>query len=202
VDTRRILIVLAGVGLVTGATLAIAGARNDRLRRPPPARTRPLVHPSSVDGLFQHRFSVTVSTLKTWQGGPTAPLVVDVRDRAAYDAGHLSGALLRPARELLAGRVRIDAGSRQVVLYDQDGRLCPYLVLPLRGAGLDVYLLSGGYAAWVNSTLKPGRAAPVATPASTPEPASGPTPAAAPPPPTAPPVGSSGAPAAPAHEGC
>jgi rhodanese-related sulfurtransferase len=214
--TRRIelTVVLAAVALVLGAALAIAGgsSRKVQLRRDE-SKLRPLASPDYVAGLGQHRFQVGTVALKKWLAGPTPPILVDVRGKAAFEAGHIAGALLRPAAKLLSGEVTLQATGRQVVIYCQDGRLTPYLLHPLRSQGLDVYQLAGGYAAWASpdaakaaerqaagqKTTGHAPAMPAPPPTETP-----PAGLAAPPPPMAPPAGGP-APAAggaPVKEGC
>jgi hypothetical protein len=47
------------------------------------------------------------------------------------------GALLRFTGPLLSGKVKLKAKGRQVVIYDQDGHLTPYLLHPIRARGID-----------------------------------------------------------------
>jgi rhodanese-related sulfurtransferase len=212
-EKRKIPLLLGAAALVLGATLAIAGSSSDRLQ---PERERQgrrgLATKNYIDGLRQHRFRVTAQTLRGWVSGPTPPLVVDVRHRAPYQAEHIPGALHREALSLLAGEVKLQAGKRQVVIYDQGGQLAPYLIHPLRSRGIDAYSLAGGYAAWVNPhARRPGeRARPrpragedAPRPSSRP---AAPTAAMAPPmapPPSAPPRDTGGpALAPPSDEGC
>ena len=211
----NLILILAVTAVVLGATLAIAGSSSDRLVRKKrvkgPAR---LASDNFVSGLQKHRFLVTTTTLRQWLAGPTPPLVVDLRHAASYQVGHIAGALHRQAAALLSGRIQLKPKGRQVVIYDQDGRLAPYLIHPFRARGIDAYILAGGYAAWMapsarrqtarraaGATKKHGQPSPVP---STP-PAATPPPVAAPPPMSAPPKGgtSGGAPdAPPADEGC
>jgi rhodanese-related sulfurtransferase len=152
-DRRRLPLVLATVAVVLGATLAIAGNASKRLQRHVTAPGSVVfATPTYVAGLQTHRFEVTVQTLRAWLSGPTPPVLVDVRDASVYEAGHLPNSLNRPAADLLSGKVGFDASCRgsQVVIYDQDGRLTPMLLHPLRAGGIDAYLLAGGYAAWMS----------------------------------------------------
>jgi rhodanese-related sulfurtransferase len=221
----NLTLVLAVFVLVIGAALAIAGSSSNRLVRKPKVKQRGLASANYVDGVQKHRFRITAQTLRKWLSGPTPPLVVDVRHAAPHKVGHIPGAVLRSTKPLLSGKVKLKAKGRQVVIYDQDGRLTPYLIHPIRAQGIDAYILAGGYAAWMSPSAsrqaarrrartkgkgghaKPsGKPATTPTPAPTPDPASAaPPPAAAPPPMGAPPSGAaagSTTDAPPADEGC
>ncbi len=209
----NLTLVLAAFVMVIGAALAIAGSSSDRLVRKPKVKRKGLASANFVDGLQKHRFRITAQTLRKWLSGPTPPLVVDVRHSAPHKAGHIVGALLRTAPSLLSGKVKLKAKGRQVVIYDQDGRLTPYLIHPIRSRGVDAYLLAGGYAAWMspsagrqaarrNAGLKKGKGSHRQPPKPAPRPVA-PPPSAAPPPMGAPPASSGSAPdAPPADEGC
>ncbi len=208
-------LVLATCAVVAGATLAIAGSSSRRLVPKPRAKARGLASANYVKGLQGHRFRVTVQTLRKWLSGPTPPLVVDVRHATSYKVGHVPGAILRPAPDLLSGKVRLQAKGRQVVIYDQSGRLAPYLIHPLRLRGMDAYLLAGGFAAWMAPSASRqaarraarggghGRSPSAAPPMASPPKDAAPPPVAAPPPMAPPPASASGSTEAPpADEGC
>jgi rhodanese-related sulfurtransferase len=188
------LTLLATAAAVLGATLAIAGTHTDRLQRRANPSAQALATPDYWNGLGEHRFQVSAATLRAWMSGSTPPLLIDVRAQTAFAAGHVPGAIARPFDDLLAGGPGVEVVGRQVVLYDQDGRLAPYLVCPLRARGVDAYMVAGGYAAWFGLTAK--RPAPTAAsgasaesvavaPTTAPPPASAPPPAATAPPPSA-----------------
>ncbi len=225
----NLTLVLAVFVMVIGAALAIAGSSSDRLVRKPKVKRQGLASANYVDGVAKHRFRITAQTLRKWLAGPTPPIVVDVRHAAPHKVGHIVGALLRSAGPLLSGKVKLQAKGRQVVIYDQDGRLTPYLIHPIRAQGIDAYILAGGYAAWMSPSAsrqaarrlarvkgkgghgKPGaKPAAMTTPTPTPTPkltpaTAAPPPAAAPPPMGAPPSGAaagSADDAPPADEGC
>ena len=146
----NLTLVLAAFVMVIGAALAIAGSSSDRLVRKSKVKRQGLASANYVDGVQKHRFRITAQTLRKWLSGPTPPIVVDVRHAAPHKVGHIVGALLRPAGPLLSGKVKLKVKGRQVVIYDQDGRLAPYLIHPIRARGIDAYLLAGGYAAWMS----------------------------------------------------
>ncbi len=183
--TRRDWTTLAAAAvLVLAATLAVAGGRTDRLQRRAPSARHDLASQSYREGLAENRFQVSTATLRSWMSGPTPPLLYDLRADSVYQVAHVAGALSAPAEQLLASGPGAAATGRQLVIYDQDGRLAPYVLAPLRAAGYDAYSLAGGYAAWVNA----GRAEPKVSGAPEPgarEAAASPPPAAAAPPPAA-----------------
>ena len=188
--------------LVLAAAAAVAGSSSDRLSRKGKA-PRTVADPSYGAGLSAHRFAVSVATLRQWLAGANPPQVIDIRHASVYAAAHISGAINRPSADLLASEVGSIAAG-QVVIYDQDGRLAPYLVHPLRASGVDVYTLTGGHVAWVG----PGRArTPAAGSANEHEPppraptVTSPPPAATPPPAAAP-AAPAGKAAPDAEEGC
>jgi rhodanese-related sulfurtransferase len=82
-------------------------------------------------------------------------VVVDVRDRAEFDAGHLPGAVWMPAAEVEKKYRRLLRGRRRVVFYCD----CPDEEAAERAAvklwiqsGAEVAVLKGGYAAWLAET--------------------------------------------------
>lgn len=213
----NLTLVLAVTVMVLGAALAIAGSSSNRLVRKPKAKRAGLASANYVEGLQKHRFRITVQTLRGWLTGPTPPLVVDVRHAAPHKVGHITGALLRPAGDLLSGKAKLEAKGRQVVIYDQDGRLTPYLIHPIRSRGVDAYLLAGGYAAWMSPSAsrqaarraagkgKHGHSQPASKPTAPMAPTvpATPPPAAAAPPMAAPPMAAGAtSDTPPADEGC
>jgi rhodanese-related sulfurtransferase len=209
----RLALVLASFAVVLAITLAIFGSSSERLQRAS-AQKQPLVSPQVLEGLLGSRFLISADALRAWLAGPNPPLVLDVREKAPYDVGHVTGALLRPARSLLDGSANLKAGQR-VLIYDQDGRLSATLIGLLRAHGVDAYQLAGGYVSWLGPNAQLERKLTAlnaaqqagATGAETKAAAASPAPAAPPPaqPTVAPPPAGApapAAPAAPAHEGC
>ena len=83
----------------------------------------------------------------------TGPLVLDVRTREEYTAGHLPGAVNIPHTEL-AGRLGEIESDRGVVLYCMVGPRARLGEEILRRAGVSkVFHLEGGLAAWRDADL-------------------------------------------------
>jgi rhodanese-related sulfurtransferase len=76
--------------------------------------------------------------------------VVDVRERAAYDAGHIADAIHMPAAELRAGgEGRFNKKKRGVLVVCDTGTVSHGCAEALRKAGLEgAFSLRGGIAAW------------------------------------------------------
>jgi rhodanese-related sulfurtransferase len=79
-------------------------------------------------------------------------LVVDVREPAEWDAGHISGSLLIPLGELGA-RVGELPRDRRMVIVCRTGSRSGYAADALHGAGYDVANLRGGLFAWAAGSL-------------------------------------------------
>ena len=79
-------------------------------------------------------------------------LVVDVREPAEWDAGHITGAVLIPLGDL--GR-RVDElpRDRRIVIVCRTGSRSGYAADALHGAGYDVANLRGGLFAWTAGSL-------------------------------------------------
>lgn len=78
-------------------------------------------------------------------------VVVDVRAKNEYDAGHIAGALSIPAEQLAARAKRLPK-SKQIVFYDGGAGLAERAALELQTLGFtDVAVLEGGYQAWLDS---------------------------------------------------
>lgn len=78
-------------------------------------------------------------------------VVVDARGRENYDAGHVPGAISLPEDEVGVGHARLPS-RRQIVVYsaDEADGAGERVALSLRAYGFDrVYVLRGGYRAWV-----------------------------------------------------
>jgi rhodanese-related sulfurtransferase len=75
-------------------------------------------------------------------------VVVDVRDKTDYDAGHVPGAISAPLKELAARYKELDAGKK-VILYCHAGAKSALAATELARLGFDeVYSLAGGMKAW------------------------------------------------------
>lgn len=75
-------------------------------------------------------------------------VVIDTRDKAQYDKGHIPGAQHLEWRRILADRARIPK-DRPVLLYCNSGSLSAQAGFALRVAGWEnVRILQGGYDEW------------------------------------------------------
>lgn len=80
-------------------------------------------------------------------------VVVDVRAKNEYDAGHISDALSIPAGEI-AARAKRWPKSKQIAVYSGDGELAERVAFELELLGFtDVFVLEGGYQAWLDAGL-------------------------------------------------
>jgi len=76
-------------------------------------------------------------------------LLVDLRDPAAFETGHLIGAVNVPAAELLEWTDRLPSDAL-IVLLDQDGQTSPQAAADLRSAGYTtVFYALGGMNEWL-----------------------------------------------------
>src|SRR5262245_46602993 len=76
--------------------------------------------------------------------------VLDIRERAAYERGHIYRATSLPRRLLEIRLPRLITALRTpIVLYDEDGRVGPLAATTLAAMGYtDVRVLDGGLGAW------------------------------------------------------
>jgi rhodanese-related sulfurtransferase len=80
-------------------------------------------------------------------------LVVDVRAKNEYDAGHVEGAISIPAAEV-AARAKRWRKNKQIVFYGSDAEPAEPAALELQALGYtDVAVLEGGYRAWRDAGL-------------------------------------------------
>ena len=81
-------------------------------------------------------------------------LLIDVRERHEYEAGHIPLAINRPMSQLGSWQAEVD-GDLQIVLYCKTGGRSRRCADALRARGLrEVYILEGGYSAWSRSVPK------------------------------------------------
>jgi len=81
---------------------------------------------------------------------PTRPFVLDVRDRAQYEAGHVPGSALLPVHEMAARRGELPVVKvKPIVVVGEPGTRTTAAAtwLVLVGYG-DVRVLDGGWPAW------------------------------------------------------
>jgi rhodanese-related sulfurtransferase len=80
-------------------------------------------------------------------------VVVDVRAKNEYDAGHIAGAISIPAGEIAARAKRLPK-SKRIVCYDDMSGLAERAALELQTLGFtEVAVLEGGYQAWLDAKL-------------------------------------------------
>lgn len=81
-------------------------------------------------------------------------LVIDLRERAAYDAAHIPGAIhLKP--EALRESLTLNAlpSYKKLVFYGADDGFDAKLLAPVFARGLTVQFIRGGYQGWRNGVL-------------------------------------------------
>lgn len=76
-----------------------------------------------------------------------APLVLDVRTQAEFDAGHVPGAVLIP-HDQLAQRLDEVPADREVVVYCHSGRRATLAERVLADSGREVSQLEGSWIGW------------------------------------------------------
>jgi hydroxyacylglutathione hydrolase len=97
--------------------------------------------------------------------GEASPVVVDVRERAEWDAGHIAGAVHVPLGHL-TDRIGELERDRPVVLHCQTGGRSSVAASVLRAHGFtNVINLSDGFAGWQRRGLPVERSAPAVEPA-------------------------------------
>jgi rhodanese-related sulfurtransferase len=89
----------------------------------------------------------------------TAPVVVDVRTRREYSAGHIPGAINRPLHSLLLSAADLPLGSEEsVVVYCGHGPRARMAAVVLRRAGFrHIELLEGHMSGWRRAGLREER---------------------------------------------
>jgi len=143
----RNAILFSGALLVAGAGIAVASMRGG----PPRRTTRQLA--ATPDRL------VTAPELADWiVKGRRDFAVVDLRERKAYEKGHIRDAVscgsCHDSRDAARRDERFVDLSRKLVLYTQHGR--ETVTLPaLLASNPRLFLLEGGYDAWQSEVLAP-----------------------------------------------
>jgi rhodanese-related sulfurtransferase len=96
---------------------------------------------------------LTPDALATLMAGPTPHAVLDVRERGAYERGHVFRSTSLPRRQLETRLpALVTALDTPIVLVDADGTLAPLAATTVAAMGYgDVRLLEGGLAAWRRS---------------------------------------------------
>lgn len=97
--------------------------------------------------------SIGVTALETRLAQPDAPLVLDVRTREEFDAGHIPGAVHVPHTEV-AKRLDLFSAAREIAIYCRVGPRARAAEQALRAAGLTRLLhVEGGFTAWQKAGL-------------------------------------------------
>lgn len=81
---------------------------------------------------------------------PDAHVLLDVREQAEWDAGHIEGAVHIPMTELNTRQGEIPA-DRPIVCVCRSGQRSAMVTQALVGAGYDAHNLEGGMLAWAES---------------------------------------------------
>ena len=99
------------------------------------------------------RASITAADLRQRLGQPDTSVVLDVRTRAEYDAGHVPGAINIPFTEIGTRAAEIPSKGRDgLVIYCGHGPRAWIAAVRLRRFGFRrVVLLRGHWAAWKRS---------------------------------------------------
>ena len=93
---------------------------------------------------------MTAAELATLLRTSSSHAFLDVRERAAYERGHIYRATSLP-RRLIESRLPqlVSALKTPILLYDEDGRIAPLAAATVRAMGYrDVRALDGGLVAW------------------------------------------------------
>jgi len=97
--------------------------------------------------------SIGVEALASRLQGADAPLVLDVRSQAEFDAGHIPGAVHVPHTEV-AKRADLVQSARQIAVYCAVGPRARAAEQALRAAGATKLLhVDGGFTAWRKAGL-------------------------------------------------
>ena len=101
------------------------------------------------------RFSISAESLYQRLGGPAAPLVIDVRRGAGFEADDkmIAGAIRRNPEELDAWRRELPAGCPVVVYCAHGQEVSQNAATVLRAAGTDARYLDHGIAGWTEARL-------------------------------------------------
>jgi rhodanese-related sulfurtransferase len=95
---------------------------------------------------------VPPAELARWLAREPPPLLLDVRTRAEYEAGHVPGSLSVPVDELAARLADLpqlaDARDRGVIAYCESGRRTRRALALLEGQGLPATGLDGDMRRW------------------------------------------------------
>jgi phage shock protein E len=111
---------------------------------------------------FAQRPAVSPAVVGELQRGSDAPLVLDVRTQAEFDAGHVPGAILIP-HDQLAGRLSELEAGRWVLVYCRSGARATKAEAVLNQAGVEVRQIDGSWLRW-EAEGRPASVSAAATP--------------------------------------
>ncbi len=103
--------------------------------------------------------AITTGQLESSMGGPNPPLVLDMRDKDAFMAGHISGAANAHCTSVQQKQVILSKLPRgaKIVLVDGDGAEAQKNAAMMVQFGLDVCFLQGGMNGWTAGTIQSGQ---------------------------------------------
>ena len=78
--------------------------------------------------------------------------IIDIRDRDAFNYGHITGAINLPEPELWTKSATLSK-TKQIVICCRSGKVSPAVVEKLRAQGYNAFNLTGGYFAWLKDHL-------------------------------------------------
>ncbi|MGI6118388.1 MAG: ATP-binding protein [Bilifractor sp.] len=84
---------------------------------------------------------------------PEEYVLIDVRDRAAYEMGNIPGSVQIPRPDILDGSAELPRGKK-IILCCMFGILSREAAEILRGKGIDAYNLEGGYGKYLVETMQ------------------------------------------------
>lgn len=91
---------------------------------------------------------ITASELKALSGGYT---MIDIRDAAAFEYGHIDGAINIPQDQLSTAELPADS---KLIVYCKSGILSGEAAELLRSRGYEAYDLTGGYVDWLREKME------------------------------------------------
>ena len=95
-----------------------------------------------------NQLTVSVRDLQSYVRQRAPFILLDVRDAAEYDKGHIPGAILMPLADILDGYARYPK-EEMIVVYCKTGPRSEEAASYMRAHGYQrVYVLAGGYNAW------------------------------------------------------
>ena len=93
-------------------------------------------------------FEISFSELKMLSPGDH--ILVDIREKSAFEYGHIDGAVNIPYQDLFDGDLPED---KKIVVYCKAGIKGMDAVYELREEGFEAYNLKGGYSGWLNEKM-------------------------------------------------